>query len=188
MGTEKCPFCGQEIDAEATRCFFCGSDLNEESVEKRLEKLQGQRYIESVRKVHIPVVLGLLVVIIFVCAVLFHAPPGRKRSLVSKDLSGSSTTRLNANVLFTGAKFLISNKDSFDWENVRLEIVSGTLGSGFSLKIPKISAGETFKVSASEFTKKDGTRFNPYAMKLQRFWIQCETPSSQNASYIAGWK
>ena len=42
MGTEKCPFCRQEIDAAATMCFFCGAELSEESIHKRLEQLQEQ--------------------------------------------------------------------------------------------------------------------------------------------------
>ena len=28
MGYMKCPFCGQEIDSEAKKCFFCDSDLS----------------------------------------------------------------------------------------------------------------------------------------------------------------
>ncbi|MBN2589187.1 MAG: hypothetical protein JXA96_04960 [Sedimentisphaerales bacterium] len=29
MGYMRCPFCGQEIDSEAKKCFFCGSILSE---------------------------------------------------------------------------------------------------------------------------------------------------------------
>ncbi|MBN1972102.1 MAG: hypothetical protein JW787_00575 [Sedimentisphaerales bacterium] len=31
MGFIKCPFCGQEIDSDARKCFYCDSDLNHNS-------------------------------------------------------------------------------------------------------------------------------------------------------------
>jgi hypothetical protein len=77
MGTEKCPFCGQEIDADATRCFFCGSELDRESVDKRLEQLHKQD--SSRRKIHSPGALVAIVGIILVCVVLFRGTSGVKR-------------------------------------------------------------------------------------------------------------
>ena len=189
MGTEKCPFCGQEIDAEATRCFFCGSKLDEESVERRLEQLQRQENLESAKKTRNPIALEVIVVIILICVALFHGTPGRRKySFSDVGPSDSSTVRLNANVTFTGTRFVISNKDSFDWKNVKLEILSETIGNYFSLRVPKISAGETYTVGAVEFSKKDGIRFNPFTMKPKRFWIRCDTPNRENGSYLAGWK
>jgi len=189
MGTEKCPFCGQEIDAEATRCFFCGSQLDEESIERRLEQLQRQENVESTHKTSKPVALEVIVVIILICAVLFHGNPGRRKySSDNAGSSDSSTVRLNANVTFTGARFVISNNDSFDWKNVKLEILSESIEDCFILTVPKISAGETYTVGAAEFSKKDGARFNPFTMKPQRFWIRCDTPNRENGSYLAGWK
>lgn len=189
MGTEKCPFCGQEIDAEATRCFFCGSQLDEESVERRLEQLQRQENVEFAQKTRNPVALEVIVVIILICAALFHGTPGRRKYSSSDAApSDSATVRLNAKVTFTGTRFVISNNDSFDWENVKLEILSESIRNCFSLRVPKISAGETCTVGATEFSKKDGASFNPFTMKPQRFWIRCDTPNRENGSYLAGWK
>ena len=188
MGTEKCPFCGQEIDAGAGRCFFCGSKLDEESVEERLEQLQKQQKTESARKIRYPLVVEVLLIVILICTTLYYAPSIRRRSTRGEGLSESSTVRLKAKVTFTGSRFIISNNDSFDWENVKLEIVSGTIGNGFSLNVPKISAGEAYTVGAKEFVKKDGTNFNPYVMKPQSFWIRCGTSGKENGSYLAGWK
>ena len=66
MGTEKCPFCGQEIDAEAIRCFFCGAKLDENSVEKRLEQLyiqEDRRFIRGFDNPVAPKVIAVLILI-----------------------------------------------------------------------------------------------------------------------------
>jgi len=189
MGTEKCPFCGQEIDVEATRCFFCGSQLDEESIEIRLEQIQIQEKVESAQKTRKPVALEVIVVIILICAALFHGSPSRKKySSGDAGPSDSSTVRLNAKVTFTGTRFVIYNNDSFDWKNVKLEILSESIENCFSLRVPKISAGETYTAGAAEFSKKDGARFNPFTMEPKRFWIRCDTPNKENGSYLAGWK
>ena len=183
MGTEKCPFCGQEIDADATRCFFCGSELDRESVDKRLEQLQKQD--SSRRKVHSPGALVAVVGIILIYAVLFRGTSGVKRPPAVESQSERSTVQLNAKVTLAGARLTISNNDPFDWDSVELEIVSETAGDHFSLMVPKISAGETHTASATEFSGKDGTSFNPYTMKLDRVWVRGETPSGIG-SYLAG--
>lgn len=188
MGTEKCPFCGQEIDAEATRCFFCGARLDEESVEKRLEQLHVQEGRRLARRVRNPIALEVVAVLILIYVVLFHGEPAGKRSSAVVGPSESSTVRLNAKVTFAGPRFVISNNDSFHWENVKLEVTSGAFGESFALSVPKISAGETYTVGASEFYRKDGTRFDPVSTKPQRFWIRCDTPEGENGSYMAGWR
>ena len=188
MGTEKCPFCGQEIDAEATRCFFCGARLDEESVEKRLEQLHVREDRRFARRVRNPVVLKVVAVLILMYVVLFHGEPAGERSSAIMRPSEGTTVRLNAKVTFAGALFVISNNDSFDWENVELEITSGVFGESFGLSVPKISAGKTHSVEAAEFRGKDGTRFDLVSMKPRQFWIRCDTPGSENGSYMAGWK
>jgi hypothetical protein len=187
MGTEKCPFCGQEIDAEAAKCFFCGAKLDEESVERRLEQLHLQEDRRSARKVHIPVALGVVVAVILTYLVLFHGAPAKKPSPAVHRPPESPTVHLNAKVTFAGARFVISNNDSFDWENVKLEITSAALGEPFGLNVPRIPAGETHTVDAAEFCSKDGTPFNSFSMKLRRFRIRCDTPDRQSGSYLAGW-
>jgi len=65
--------------------------------------------------------------------------------------------RLNAEVTFPGARFIISNNDSFDWRNVKLEIMPESTEYRFSLRVPNISAGEICKATAVEFSKKAGS-------------------------------
>lgn len=187
MGTEKCPFCGQEIDAAATRCFFCGAELNEESVHKRLEQLHIQD-VRVARRIRNPLLIKVVVVLIMVGVVFFYGSSGRKR-ISDVDTPGrSSTVKLNAKVIYPGARFIISNNDSFDWKNIKLEIISETTEDRFSLRVPNILAGETYTVAAAEFLKNDGNRFNPYTMKPKKFWILCDTPTKENGSYLAEWK
>lgn len=189
MGTEKCPFCGQEIDAEATKCFFCGASLDEESIEKRIEQLHYQEDVRLARKVRSPVVLEVLVVGILLGIILFHGTPGGKHSSLLEGPSRSSTISLNAEVTFAGSLFVISNNDPFDWENVKLEVVSAGSGEPFCLTVLEpIRAGGTYTAKAATFCRKDGTRFNPLSMKLHRFWIRCDTPERENGSYLAGLK
>jgi hypothetical protein len=183
MGTEKCPFCGQEIDAEAAKCFFCGAKLDEESVEKRLEQLHVQ---ESARRVHRPIALGLVVVAILIYLILFHGAPVKRRLPAIQGLPDSPTVRLNAKVISAGARFIISNNDPFDWENVKLEVSSAAFGEPFGLNVARIPAGQTHTVDAAEFHNKDGVSFNPLSMKLQRFRIRCDTPGGRSGSYLAG--
>jgi hypothetical protein len=187
MGTEKCPFCGQEIDTAATRCFFCGVELNEESVHNRLEQLHMQE-VRTARRIHKPLLIKVVVVLILVVVVFFYGTSARK-SISDVDSPGrTSTVKLNAKVVYPGARFIISNNDSFDWKNVKLEIISETTEDRFSLKVPNILAGETYTAAAAEFLKDDGIRFNPYTMKPKKFWILCDTPTRENGSYLAGWK
>ncbi|OGP68655.1 MAG: hypothetical protein A2169_05330 [Deltaproteobacteria bacterium RBG_13_47_9] len=187
MGPEKCPFCGQEIDTEATKCFFCGAGLDEDSIENRLEQLHEENDRKPTRKVKCPLVLQALVITILICIVLFSGTSNNKPKLLEASTEISSV-RLNAKITYTGAQFVISNNDSYDWINVELQITSESPGRNFHLRASKIPAGTTHTLRAAEFTMKDGTCFNPYTMKPERFWISCETPHRENGSYFAGWK
>ena len=185
MGTEKCPFCGQEIDSAATKCFFCGAELNEESVHKRLEQLH-IKDIQVARRARNPLLIKVVVVLILGGVVFFYGTSGRKRIFDTGSSGRTSTVKLNAEVTYPGARFIISNNDSFDWKNVKLETISETMEDRFSLRVPNILAGETYTAAAAEFLKDDGTRFNPYTMKPKKFWILCDTPTRENGSYLAG--
>ena len=187
MGTEKCPFCGQEIDAAATRCFFCGAELSEESIHKRLEQLQKQDALFS-RRIRSPIAAGIIVIIILVGIVFFYDTSGRKHMSIFDNPDQSSTVRLRAEVTFPGARFVISNNDSFDWRNVKLEIMPESTEDRFNLRVPNISAGETYTVDAAEFAKEDGIRFDPYTMKPKKFWILCDAPAKKSGFYQAAWK
>jgi hypothetical protein len=190
MGTEKCPFCGQEIDAGATKCFFCGAKLDKESVERHLEQLHYQQALLSSHKIHRPVALAVVAAGILLVIVLFHGLPGGKKPSVPllEQPSVSSTLSLNARVNFAGGRFVVSNNDSFDWQNVKLEIVPSDLGEPFSLAVTGIPAGGTHAAEAAEFRRPDGTWFNASSMKSARFRIRCDVRAGRSGSYVTEWQ
>ena len=83
MGTEKCPFCGQEIDAAAIRCFFCGAELNEESVHKRLEQLHVQD-IKADLRIHKHLLIKVIVILILAGLVFFYGTSSKKRTKIGQ--------------------------------------------------------------------------------------------------------
>ena len=187
MGTEKCPFCSQEIDTTAKRCFFCGAELNEKSVHKRLEQLHMQD-IQAARRIHKPLLKKVIVILIFAGVVFFYGTSGRKHISDVDSTGQSSTVKLNAKVAFPGAQFIISNNDSFDWKNVKMDIIPDSMEERFSLSIPIILSGETYKADITRFINNDGIRFNPDKMKPRKFWIMCDTPTRGSGSYLTDWK
>jgi len=187
MGTEKCPFCGQEIDAAAKRCFFCGADLNEESVHKRLEQLHVQD-VQAARKIHKPLLIKVIVIVIFAGIVVFYSTSDRKHMSDIDRPDKSSAVKLNANVAFPGAHFIISNNDPFDWKNIKMEIVLDSLEERFSLSSPIILSGEIYKVDASKFINNNGDRFNPDKMRPRKFRILCDTPAQRSGSFLTDLK
>lgn len=187
MGTEKCPFCGQEIDSSAKRCFFCGAELNDESVHQRLEQLEIQD-IQADRRVHKSFLLKVIVILIFVGVIFFYDTSGRKHISKVDSSAQSSTVKLKAKVTFPGVQFIISNNDSFDWKNVKLEIIPDSIEERYRLSTPIILSGETYTADATKFLNNKGIHFNPDKMKPRKFWILCDTPAGRSGSYMADWK
>ena len=187
MGTEKCPFCGQEIDAAAIRCFFCGAELNEESVHKRLEQLHVQD-IKADLRIHKHLLIKVIVILILAGLVFFYGTSSKKRTSDIDISHRTSTAMLSAKVAFAGARFIISNNDSFDWKNVKLETIPESMNDRFSLRIPNILAGQTYTADAAKFINNDGIRFDPDKMKPRKFWILCDTPTKGSGSYLTDLK
>jgi len=95
---------------------------------------------------------------------------------------------LNASISLSSTQFLIANDDKFDWRNVKMEINGGILRGGYILENPTIAAGGTYVVGMGQFAKSDGTRFNPSAMKVQKFVISALDNRGQLRTWIGGWK
>lgn len=160
MGSERCPFCGQEIDSEARKCFFCGSVLDKDSIDKQLEKLDRQdihKYVHTKRSL---ITKFLFVVVIVVLAIIIFYPKGT----------------LKAQITYTGSQYIISNNNSFAWTDIELDFVSGIEGRLFALKLDKISSGQTITIKAAQFTNSNGDYFDPTQIQPQQLKISCDTP------------
>lgn len=103
------------------------------------------------------------------------------------DSGKNSTIDLKASVNFTGTQFIIKNNDTFNYTNVKLEVNSQGLKNGYILKTSILKAGESFTVGAAQFTKGDGTRFNPFTIKPKNLSIWCDTPSGKKGFYFGEW-
>ena len=101
-------------------------------------------------------------------------------------LGGTPTTEtidLSASVSYDSPQFTITNNDSFDWRNIKF-----TLNSDYTLTYPRLSARTTYTMGAMQFTKSDGTMFNPFTMKPLNMSISCETPDGNRGWWYGGWK
>jgi hypothetical protein len=108
-------------------------------------------------------------------------------ALVATCHSLSRNIGLNAVVTFDGTRFVISNKDNFDWTNVQMEINEVVAVPGFSYSIPKIAAQGTYTVFANRFFTPGGSQFDPTTTKIQRFTIACDTPKGPG-SWSSSWR
>ena len=129
--------------------------------------------------------LGLLValgIIIFFIAIISIGGSGENKKTETTPPT-SSIIDLNTSVNFTGEQFIIINEDNFDWTDVKLEVNSELLKDGYVLKTKKMVAGETYTVGALQFAKGDGTRLNPFIIKVLNFSIWCDTPNGQGFWY-----
>lgn len=89
---------------------------------------------------------------------------------------------LKASVSFTGTQFIITNNDSFDYVNAKLEV-----NDDFVLEDVAIFAGETYTVGMMQFANSDGDRFD-FMKKPQKFSIWCDLENDKNGSLYATWK
>ncbi len=89
-----------------------------------------------------------------------------------------STKRgLNASVVLGDAEIHITNRNDFAWNNVAMDLNGvHVFGSNFVYQCATLGAGETHTVAAKDFTLDDGTRFNPFSIKIQSLFVSCATP------------
>lgn len=163
--TKKCKHCQSEIDEKASKCPNCQSDLR------------------SWFQKH-PILTGILVIfVIGWVSSIFNSTskPSSSNDNSTVESSPEPTSRmdLKAKVRFTGSQFVITNVDDIDCEKAKMEINSKYSLDGYTLE-----AGKTYEVGALQFTKSDGTRFQPFEVKPKDFYIYC---SGSNALGGASW-
>ena len=171
MALKKCRECGGQVSRSAKTCPHCG-----------------KRYPAG--GFHLGTgggcLLALLLLFFGPCVVsglLDGNDTGAPSPAPSQPRESSSIADLNATVIFNGTQFVIANRDSFDWTNVKLEINSKTFSSGYTLRTSIIEAGETYTVGAMQFAKSDGERFNPFTHKATNLSVWCDTPKGKGFYY-----
>jgi len=113
-----------------------------------------------------PATWGCLILIIFGIIWIIAVFSPSKKSESPSPPPPREEVDLNAQVLFTGTQFKITNKNNFNWTDVKLE-VNGKYFYNVSIIKPNIE----YTVGAMQFAKRDGTRFNPFTMKPRDFFL-----------------
>lgn len=90
-----------------------------------------------------------------------------------------NTVDLNSTVHFTGTQFVIQNKDTFDYNDAKLEI-----NDKYVLEHINIPAGQIFTVGFLNFADSEGNRFT-FVMKPLSFSIWCDLQNDNNGFYYA---
>ena len=103
---------------------------------------------------------------------------------VSTCLGGSDSEGLDlsAKVSYDDGQFVITNNDSFDWYDVNFY-----LNSDYRLEAAVIEAYSTYTVGSMQFTKKDGTRFNPYTQKPLNMSIAADNQEGTRGWWHGSW-
>jgi hypothetical protein len=87
----------------------------------------------------------------------------------------SSSKKINANVQFSATQIRITNNDSFDWTNVKMQINYKYIYRDIST----FKAGTTSTINMTEFVDSSSNRFNPFTMKAQDFMVWGNEGSSE---------
>ncbi len=180
--TKRCPSCDEVISSKAKRCPHCRQDLR-----------------GWFRRHPILTILLVLITSPFWIAISVGAFQGFTSSFKQNiGDQGKSETPASikqntfiASVNFTGTEFVISNLDAHVCQNSKMQVnddysLDGyTLESGLDTSV-KSGQVQVYKVGAGQFTKKDGTRLNPFTTKPQKFYIECRGNNELSSAYWYG--
>lgn len=111
-----------------------------------------------------------------------------------KNPDGNATTapkrkeNIEAYVDFDGTQFIISNIDQYTCQNSRMQVNGDYTLEGYDLESAIESASKSgeaavYKVGAAQFTKGNGTRFNPFTTKPQNFSISCRGSNELQSAF-----
>lgn len=82
---------------------------------------------------------------------------------------------LDADVKFSEVAFQITNNEDDNWDDCKFELNPGIIRGGYTYKEALFRAKDVLVIPFREFTKGDGTRFDPYETKAQNLSITCQT-------------
>lgn len=83
-----------------------------------------------------------------------------------------------ASVHFTENQFVVANVDPHTCEDAKMQVNGDYTLEHYNLEssldsVAKTSVATVYKVNPGQFTKSDGTRFNPFITKPKTFSIEC---------------
>jgi len=91
---------------------------------------------------------------------------------------------LDAEVRFSDVAFMIKNKEAKDWSNCKFVLNGKVFGSDYTYKTSEgIVANDSIIVAMREFTKGDGTRFDPYSTKAKNLFLSCDVGANHRTGY-----
>jgi len=91
---------------------------------------------------------------------------------------------LDAEVRFSDVAFMIKNKEDKDWANCKFVLNGKVFGSDYTYKTSEeIVANDSVIVAMREFTKGNGTRFDPYATKAKNLFLSCDVGANHRTGY-----
>lgn len=126
------------------------------------------------------IVLSTFFILAAITVIVTYSPEQKSKK---PSRTSSTTVELKATVEFDGSQFIITNWDYFDWTNIKIEVNSGLISSGYVLREKYLEAGGTYTIGALQFAQGDGTRLNPWQVKPQRFSIRCDCPGGKGVWY-----
>ncbi len=176
----KCADCGRDISDQAPACPHCGRPA---AAEKQVSSSAAPTPETAKTS---PAAWGCLaIIVLFVIFAILSGSGSDGGSNSSK--SAPTSVDLSAVVRFTGLQFAITNNDSFDWQNCKLEVNPRTFSSGFTYNAASLRAGHEYSVGALQFANGDGKRFNPIEFKPTSIAISCDTQRGRGY-YYGSWK
>jgi len=90
---------------------------------------------------------------------------------------------LEASVTFDGTQFHVTNNNDFAWNDAKFTLNETYYYTASIDMEPKTE----YTIGAAVFSKKDGTRFNPFTQKHSRMFIQVKTENGYISSAFE-WK
>lgn len=174
--TKRCPSCDKEISIRAKKCPFCQSDLR-----------------GFFRRHPILTFFVILLTSPFWGAFLFGLFSGASGGKSDSEGSPqpSKKEELAAAVNFTGTEFIISNLDKYVCQNARMQVNGEFTLEGYNLESAldpndQSAGANVYKVGAGQFTKGNGIRLNPFAIKPKNFSISCRGDNELSSAFWYG--
>jgi len=142
-------------------------------VRQQLQSEQSTKPLIPKKKIPkwLPIGCGGLFVLVIIIIIIAAISGGGNNS------SNNPSTTLNAQVRYVGGLIYIGNNDDFSWTDVKCELNSGLISSGYTYSINTLEAHSNQSISLSQFTKSDGTRFDILSTKPLNIYIHANEGS-----------